>query len=201
MKRARNSIVPANADARRRVHNGVREERFAHLVKLAARGLARGLQMRLTEHAVSYGHWTFLRILWEAEGLTQRELSLRAGVMEPTTFSALKAMAQRGYITRRRNPQSRKELQVFLTPQGRALQAKLVPLAQEVNDIALRGVGAADIAATRRTLLALIDNLVADEMASSTPHRRIPSTRELSRLLTHRTRGLSGRRVREKPRH
>jgi MarR family transcriptional regulator, organic hydroperoxide resistance regulator len=191
MKRARNSVL-TNVDARRRVHNGVREERFAHLVKLAARLLARALQMRLTEHAVSYGHWTFLRILWEAEGLTQRELSLRAGVMEPTTFSALKAMAQRGYVTRQRNPQSRKEMQVFLTPQGRALQAKLVPLAEEVNDVALRGVGAADIAATRRTLLALIENLVADEMASSTPLRRMPSTRELSRL-AHRTRG--GRRA------
>ena len=182
MKRAKRSTDLAHAEARRRSNNGVREERFAHLVKLAARGLARALQMRLTEHAVSYGHWTFLRILWEAEGLTQRELSARAGVMEPTTFSALKAMAQRGYVTRRRNPQSRKEMQVFLTPTGRALEAKLVPLAQEVNDVALRGVRAADIAATRRTLLALIENLAADETASLTPLRRIPSTRELSRL-------------------
>jgi hypothetical protein len=73
-------------------------------------------------------------------------------------------------------------MQVFLTPQGRALQAKLVPLAEEVNDVALRGVGAADIAATRRTLLALINNLTADEKAAPTPLRRIPSTRELSRL-------------------
>src|SRR5262245_12192017 len=127
----------ANGNVRRVGNNAVdnvaHQERFAHLVKLAARGLARALQMRLTEHSVSYGHWTFLRILWEEEGLTQRELSARAGVMEPTTFAALTAMVQRGYVTRRRNPQSRKELQVFLTPQGRALQAKLVPLAEQVN--------------------------------------------------------------------
>jgi MarR family transcriptional regulator, organic hydroperoxide resistance regulator len=45
----------------------------------------------------------------------------------------------------------------------------------------LRRVPAADVAATRRTLLALIENLAADEAASLTP-RRIPSTRELSRL-------------------
>jgi len=176
----------------RAANNAAHEERFAHLVKLAARGLARALQMRLTEHSVSYGHWTFLRILWETEGLTQRELSARVGVMEPTTFAALKAMEQRGYVTRRRNPQSRKEMQVFLTPQGRALRAKLVPLAEEVNDVALRGVGTGDIAATRRTLLALINNLAKDEMASLTPLRRIPSTRELSRL-TRRTR--AGRRA------
>jgi MarR family transcriptional regulator, organic hydroperoxide resistance regulator len=172
----------SNGGVRRAHDNAAHEERFAHLVKLAARSLARALQMRLTEHAVSYGHWTFLRILWEEEGLTQRELSARAGVMEPTTFAALKAMAQRGYVTRRRNPQSRKEMQVFLTPQGRALQAKLVPLAEEVNDVALQGVGTADIAATRRTLLALINSLATDEKAPPTPLRRMPSTRELSRL-------------------
>jgi MarR family transcriptional regulator, organic hydroperoxide resistance regulator len=172
----------SNGGVRRAHDNAAHEERFAHLVKLAARSLARALQMRLTEHAVSYGHWTFLRILWEEEGLTQRELSARAGVMEPTTFAALKAMAQRGYVTRRRNPQSRKEMQVFLTPQGRALQAKLVPLAEEVNDVALQGVGTTDIAGTRRTLLALINSLATDEKAPPTPLRRMPSTRELSRL-------------------
>ena len=200
MSRAPRTAKTANGGVRRVGNNASRnadrnathEERFAHLVKLAARGLARALQMRLTEHSVSYGHWTFLRILWDEEGLTQRELSARAGVMEPTTFAALKAMAQRGYVTRRRNPQSRKEMQVLLTPQGRALQAKLVPLAEEINDVALRSVGTADIAATRRTLLALINNLAADEKAAPTSLRRIPSTRELSRL-ARRTRAGRGR--------
>jgi hypothetical protein len=86
-------------------------------------------------------------------------------------------------VTRRPSPKSRKEVHVYLTPKGRALRSKLVPLAEEVNEVALRDVTAADIAATRRTLLALVANLAADEAASLEPRRRIPSTRELSRLL------------------
>ena len=162
----------------------VPNDRLAHLVKHAARGLARALQMRLTEHSVSYGHWTFLRILWEAEGLTQRQLSDEAGVMEPTTFSALNAMEKLGYVTRRPSPTSRKEVHVYLTPKGRALKTKLVPLAEEVNAVALRRVDPGDIAATRRTLLALIANLAADETESLSLRRRIPSTRGLSRLFS-----------------
>ena len=162
----------------------VPNDRLAHLVKHAARGLARALQMRLTEHSVSYGHWTFLRILWEAEGLTQRQLSDEAGVMEPTTFSALNAMEKLGYVTRRPSPTSRKEVHVYLTAKGRALKTKLVPLAGEVNAVALGRVDPGDIAATRRTLLALIANLAADEAESLTQRRRIPSTRELARLLS-----------------
>jgi hypothetical protein len=72
------------------------------------------------------------------------------------------------------------------------LKNKLVPLAEEVNEVALREVATADIAATRRTLLAFIENLAADEMGSLTMRRRIPSTRELSRLLNG-----SGRRARK----
>ena len=54
----------------------VPDDRLAHLVKDATRALVRALQMRLAEHAVSFGHWTFLRILWEGDGLTQRELQV-----------------------------------------------------------------------------------------------------------------------------
>ena len=161
----------------------VPNDRFAHLVKDATRGLTRALQMRLTEHSVSFGHWTFLRILWEQDGLNQRELSERAGLMEPTTFSALKAMEQLGYVERRQQPDSRKKVYVFLTPTGRALRNKLVPLAEEVNQIAVRGIDPAMITAARDMLLTMIHNLAQDEDVQSLKERRMPSTRQISDLL------------------
>src|SRR5215510_14122226 len=97
----------------------VPNDRLAHLVKDATRALLRALQMRLTAHDVSLGHWTFLRILWEKDGLTQRELSDQAGVMEPTTFSAVNAMEKLGYVVRRQVPENRKKVFVYLTPKGR----------------------------------------------------------------------------------
>jgi DNA-binding MarR family transcriptional regulator len=162
----------------------VPNDRLAHLVKDATRALLRALQMRLTEHSVSLGHWTFLRILWEKDGVTQRELSEQAGVMEPTTFSALKAMEKLGYVTRRQLPGNRKKVFVFLTPKGRLLKSKLIPLAEEVNAIAVRGVKPADIAIARQMLLTIIDNLARDETASASTQRRIPSTRELALLVS-----------------
>src|SRR6184192_2355285 len=129
-------------------------DRLAHLTKEAWRGFVRALQRRLAAHGVSFGHWTFLRILWEHDGLTQRELSREAGVMEPTTFAALKAMERLGYIARGSSPGNRRKVPIFLTEEGRALKRALVPLAEEVNRVAVRGVAAGDVAATRRTLLA-----------------------------------------------
>ena len=163
----------------------VPDDRLAHLVKDATRALVRALQMRLAGHKVSFGHWTFLRILWEGDGLTQRQLSEEAGVMEPTTFTALKAMERLGYVTRRQVGGDRKKVYVFLTPRGRALKRELVPLAEEVNAVAARGVRKADIAVTRAVLLAIIENLAREDAAQD---KRMPSTRVLARLGTKRKR-------------
>jgi DNA-binding MarR family transcriptional regulator len=149
----------------------VPNDRLAHLIKDAGRGLQRALQVRLARHNVSFGHWVFLRILWVRDGITQRELSEEAGLMEPTTFSALTAMEKLGYIERRKLPHSRKNVYVFLTPAGRQLKEKLVPLAEEVNEIAIRGVDPADISRARRMLLVMIENIARDEAEYAEPAR------------------------------
>jgi DNA-binding MarR family transcriptional regulator len=176
---------PGTGTILRHWREAVPDDRLAHLVKDATRALVRALQVRLAAHDVSFGHWTFLRVLWEGDGLTQRELSEEAGVMEPTTFAALKAMERRGYVTRRQIGSDRKKMYVFLTPRGRALKRALVPLAEEVNAAAARGVRKADIAVTRAVLLAIIENLAREEAAQ---HTRMPSTRTLARLGTKRKR-------------
>jgi DNA-binding MarR family transcriptional regulator len=165
----------------------VPNDRLAHLVKDATRGLLRALQMRLARHGVAFGHWTFLRILWEADGLTQRALSVEAGLMEPTTSAALAAMEKLGYVRRERMPGNRKNVHVYLTPAGKALRRKLVPLAVEVNAVAVRAASAADVAATRRTLLVMIENLARDELQADGARRRMPSTRELARRVAAAT--------------
>ena len=143
----------------------VPDDRLAHLIRDVARAQMRALQQRLARHGVSFGHWTYLRILWIKDGLTQRELSELAGVMEPTTFSAVKAMEAQGLIERRQLPGNRKNVHVFLTAAGRALEKTLVPLAEEVNRVSVEGLPDKTVASVRRCLLAMIENLAADEAA------------------------------------
>jgi DNA-binding MarR family transcriptional regulator len=160
--------VTQRRDTRRLLHHwreAVPNDRLAHLIRDVARAQMRALQQRLSRHGVSFGHWTFLRILWIHDGLTQRELSELAGVMEPTAFSALKAMEAQGLVERRRLPGNRKNVHVFLTAAGRALEQRLVPLAEEVNRVSVEGISAKTVASVRRCLLAMIENLAADEAA------------------------------------
>ena len=149
----------------------VPNDRLAHLVKDVTRAYVRALQARLVRHSVPFGHWAFLRILWDEEGLTQRELSARAGVMEPTTFAALKTMEAKGYVTRSQLPHNKKNVYVHLSERGRALKDLLVPLAEETNRISTATLEDADIATTRAVLLAMITNLALDEATASAAPR------------------------------
>jgi DNA-binding MarR family transcriptional regulator len=186
--------LPSLGPVLRHWAEAVPEDRLAHLVKDAWRAYVRALQMRLTQHDVSFGHWIFLRVLWEHDGLTQRALSAEAGVMEPTTTAAVKALAKLGYVERRQASANKKNVYIHLTATGRALKRRLVPLAQDVNTIAIAGVPPQDVEATRRTLLAIIRHLARDEADSGSG---LPSTRELARRITDAERAQRKRRPRK----
>jgi DNA-binding MarR family transcriptional regulator len=139
--------------------HAVHDERIAHLIKNAFRGTSGALQLRLREQSLVYGHWTLLRVLWQSDGMTQRQLSEQAGVKESSTFTALQAMEKAGYIRRHKVGGNSKQVRVFLTPKGARLRSRIVPMAEAVNRRALTGVSAQDLSATRRTLLRVIQNL------------------------------------------
>ena len=171
----------ASAAPPRRWREDVPDDRLAHILKDTMRGLARALHARIAAHEVSIGHWAFLRILWDGDGLTQRELSEQSGLSDPTTFTAMQAMERLGLVERSRDPGDRRRVCVFLTPKGRALKDRLAPLAEEVSAIALQGVSPGAVAATQDTLLAMTENLTRDKVAATGEPRRIPATRSLSR--------------------
>ncbi len=160
------------------------EDRLAHLLQDARRGMERALQIRLLEHSVSFGHWSFLRILWEHDGLTQRELSEIAGVTAPTTSSAMSAIESLGYIKRIQKPGNKKNVYIYQTKSGRTLEEKLLPLAEEANAIAINGLSTEEVQTARKVLLKIISNLVVDEQnLLISENKRVPSTRELGRLM------------------
>ena len=159
----------------RKWREAVPNDRLAHVVKDLVRTMQRGLQARLAPHAVAIGQWTFLRILWERDGITQRELSELAGVSEPTTYSALLSMEKKGFITRRKLPNNLRNISVSITPKGRALKAKLVPLAENVNAVMMAGMSSEEVAQFRQTLLHMIDKLERDELLRTAAKLTVPN--------------------------
>jgi len=135
------------------------EGNLAYVAREVHRAYARALQTRITHHGVSMGQWYFLRALWEEDGLTQRELSQRVGMMEPTTVTALNNMERCGLVERVRNAYDRRKVNIFLTPKGKALRDDILPCADEIAELAVRGIPQNEVMAAIGVLRRVSANL------------------------------------------
>jgi DNA-binding MarR family transcriptional regulator len=108
---------------------------------------------------VTLGQYFVLRELWEHEGLTQRELSGRVSIQEPSTVAALDALEKRGLVVRVRSTSDRRKIHVHLTPQGRALRRELLGYAERIINRATENFTQDEILTLRRLLQNLKANL------------------------------------------
>lgn len=141
------------------------EVSVGYQIRATHRAFQRALQTRIASFGVTLGMWYFLRVLWIRDGLTQRELSQRIGMMEPTAVTALKSMEREGLIKRVRNPGDRRKVHIYLTARGRALRKRLLPFAREVNAVALEGLSPGEINTLRNLLIRMRSRLEADMAA------------------------------------
>ena len=122
-------------------------------------GYQRLLERRIAAYGVTRGQWYFLRVLWTADGLSQRELSARVGMMEPTTAVALRSMERSQLIHRLRAADDRRKVRVFLTAKAKRLRNELLTVARDITADAEQGIAAREIANFRRVIACMTANL------------------------------------------
>lgn len=119
------------------------------------------LERRIAPFGVTRGQWYFLRVLWNEDGLSQRELSARVGMMEPTTVIVIRSMEKAGLIHRVRSKDDLRRVGVWLTARGKRLRSKLLPVAREITRQAEAGIPEADLRLFRRIARRMTENLDA----------------------------------------
>ena len=136
---------------------------IGYLTRITFRAFSRHLERRTLPYDVSAGQWPFLRALWNEEGLTQRELSRRVAMREPTTVTALNVLERSGLVKRVPSTEDNRKIHIYLTAKGRKLRDKLIPFVAEVNAIASEGITEEEVAVMRRVLLKMSANLAKEE--------------------------------------
>ena len=149
--------------------NGADRDRYisAHgsvgfVVREVWRLYARCLQPRIAREGVTIGMWFVLRMLWDEDGMTQRELGDRVGINGPTMVAALNSMERAGLVKRVHNQVDRRKINVFLTKCGRDLQSKLWPMAADVLDLSVAGLSRSQIKSLNEMLAKIRLNLEHD---------------------------------------
>jgi DNA-binding MarR family transcriptional regulator len=137
-------------------------ESVGFVVREVYRLFARCLQPRIAREGVTIGMWFVLRMLWDEDGLTQRELSERVGINGPTMVTAINSMERADLVKRVPHETDRRKTNVFLTERGRAMKAKLWPAAAEVLAIGFKGLTREETRRLSKTLAKIRTNLEAD---------------------------------------
>jgi DNA-binding MarR family transcriptional regulator len=134
-------------------------ESSGHLVRDAHRAFQWLLEKRIAPYGVTRGQWYFLRVLWSEDGMSQRELSARVGMMEPTTVIALRSMEKAGLVRRVRSADDKRKAQVWLTAKAKRLRNELLTLARGITEEAERGVSRREWQIFRRVIMHMTANL------------------------------------------
>lgn len=127
----------------------------------ALRTLRPLMDRRLKGSGISDGMWYFLRVLWDKDGVSQREIADAVGMTQPTAWAALRKLEAQRMVTFENDPDDGRRTIVHLTPKGRQLESKLLPRIEEINQISLAGVPAKDFQTFMRVLQRICDNVKA----------------------------------------
>jgi DNA-binding MarR family transcriptional regulator len=108
---------------------------------------------------ITVSQWRYLRELVEEDGLSHGELTRRAGRQGPTTVVAVRSLAKNNLVELRGSRVDRRRTHVFVTERGREVVAKVGAAVKAVQDIALAGLSAEELAAFSRGLVKIQRNL------------------------------------------
>jgi len=139
------------------------EQSIAYLIRDLTRQFSRTLQKDIAPYGILLGQYHFLRVLWEQDGITQRELAMAVGMKESTTFTALAGMESLELVQRQRDVGDRRKMIVTLTPKGKKLESILIPLAKAVNNKALQNFSDTETEQLRNLLGKLSHGLHTDD--------------------------------------
>jgi DNA-binding MarR family transcriptional regulator len=120
------------------------------------------VDVKAQAHGISINQWRYLRELLEKDGLSSGELTRRAGRQGPSTVVAVRSLERAGLVRTEGSRSDRRKSHVFLTAKGRRVAAKISPLVQTVQAMAVAGLSAEEIRLLKNLIVRIQRNVDAN---------------------------------------
>jgi DNA-binding MarR family transcriptional regulator len=115
----------------------------------------------LAAHSLSIDMWRVLARLASNDGQRQIDLAAATSIEASTISRIVTRLMRLGFVRRTRSRTSNREVVVQLSPQGRALVKKLIPVALKLERMAVACVSSAELAQLKRSLAKVYESLAA----------------------------------------
>jgi DNA-binding MarR family transcriptional regulator len=114
----------------------------------------------LARHELGIAEWRVLVALSDAGPQRQIDLADITSVEVSTLSRLISRLVRTGLVSRARSDRSNREVAVALTGKGEKLVDDLIPVARELERIAIAGLPAAQLHAAKTALRAMYENLM-----------------------------------------
>ncbi len=116
----------------------------------------------LSEVGLHAGQEMVLIELWEQDGLRAGELAERQGVEQPTITKMVRRLEGCGLVTRSQDTEDARCFRVYLTDEGRALEASVARCLERAEEKMLGSMSAGERGSFHRLLMEVRANLDRD---------------------------------------
>lgn len=125
------------------------------------KALRREFEVRAAPLDITAAQFQVLKRLWMGDGIPTSQLTLDAGSDGGTVTGILDRLESRKLIRRERSTEDRRAVKIWLTEEGRSLQAPLMAIVNSINEQALDGLKAEERALLVKSLEKVSANLNA----------------------------------------
>ncbi len=124
----------------------------------AVRAIRARVDRALQTEGLRLGQYQVIRILWERDGRTPREIAAELGVEMPTITRTVQRMVRDGFVRREAHPGDARSVRIYVTPLGERLRDSVTRMLDRETEAALSGFSATE----RRTLVRLLERFAAN---------------------------------------
>ncbi|MDR0271598.1 MarR family transcriptional regulator [Paenibacillus sp.] len=128
-------------------------------VQRAALKLNNYYQKVVSPFDITVDQWEILVILWEKEGITQKEIAERLDKDQTNIARMLFKLEKKGFIYRVIHETDRRSLRVYLTPKGREIKDDILEPSIEAYKNTIKGLSEEEVETFRRILTVIRNNV------------------------------------------
>ena len=121
-----------------------RQTSAGYLVNHMARLFAEELRKRIAPLGIVPGQFPALLVLWEQDGLTQKQILELVAIEQATLANTLTRMERDGLIVRKEHSADARARTIHLTKKARSIRDAAYKAANETNQAALEGMSQED---------------------------------------------------------
>ncbi|RXZ78617.1 MarR family transcriptional regulator [Paenibacillaceae bacterium] len=128
-------------------------------VQRAALKLNNYYQKVVNPFDITVDQWEILVVLWETEGITQKELAERLHKDQTNVARMLFKLEKKSFIYRVTHETDRRSLRVYLTPKGMEIKEAILAPSIEAYQKTINGLSEKEVETFRRVLSVMYNNV------------------------------------------